>query len=205
MLYVGLTAVELGSAVQIQNIGEGFFHPAPPPQTWRTRRLTTPTGTSAHDNEKHEMFSANWQPLVPKYNWVKWQWAGFTNHNKHRSFVPIHRLHPPKCVFVGRLRYGDATKAVPIQRPRPTNTSFVGRLRHGGAAKTVPIHDASSEGCIPRPIASSRQDEAGAIRKRHQMHPFPGKWRIHQMDTSQPTLSQNSQHAGDKGTFIQTK
>ncbi len=31
------------------------------------------------------------------------------------------------------------------------------------------------------------------------------KWRIHQMDTSQHTLSQNSQHAGDKGTFIQTK
>ncbi len=30
VLYVGLT---LGIAVQIQNIGEGFFHPAPPPQT----------------------------------------------------------------------------------------------------------------------------------------------------------------------------
>ncbi len=30
VLYV---AVELGIAVQIQNIGEGFFHPAPPPQT----------------------------------------------------------------------------------------------------------------------------------------------------------------------------
>ncbi len=25
------------------------------------------------------MFSANWQPWVPKYNWVNWQWAGFTN------------------------------------------------------------------------------------------------------------------------------
>ncbi len=73
--------------------------------------------------------------------------------------VPIRRLHPPKCVFVGRLRHGEAMKAVPIQRPRPTKTSFVGRLRHGGAAKTVPIHDASSEGCIPRPIASPRRDE----------------------------------------------
>ncbi len=30
------------------------------------------------------MFSGNWQPGVPKYNWVNWQWAGFTNHNKHR-------------------------------------------------------------------------------------------------------------------------
>ncbi len=30
------------------------------------------------------MFLANWQPGVPKYNWVNWQWAGFTNHNKHR-------------------------------------------------------------------------------------------------------------------------
>ncbi len=25
--------IELGIAVQIQNIGDGFFHPAPPPQT----------------------------------------------------------------------------------------------------------------------------------------------------------------------------
>ncbi len=41
------------------------------------------------------------------------------------------RLHPPKCVFVGRLRHGEATKAVPIQRPRPTKTSFVGRMRRG--------------------------------------------------------------------------
>ncbi len=33
---------------------------------------------------KYAAFSANWQPGVPKYNWVNWQWAGFTNHNKHR-------------------------------------------------------------------------------------------------------------------------
>ncbi len=29
---------------------------------------------------KYAAFSANWQPGVPKYNWVNWQWAGFTNH-----------------------------------------------------------------------------------------------------------------------------
>ncbi len=34
------------------------------------------------------MFSANWQPGVPKYNWVNWQWVGFTNHNKHRHSGP---------------------------------------------------------------------------------------------------------------------
>ncbi len=31
--------IEPGIAVQIQNIGDGFFSPAPPPQTWRMRRL----------------------------------------------------------------------------------------------------------------------------------------------------------------------
>ncbi len=34
-----IDTVELGIAVQIQNIGEGFFHQPPPPQTWRTRRM----------------------------------------------------------------------------------------------------------------------------------------------------------------------
>ncbi len=34
------------------------------------------------------MFSPNWQPGVPKYNWVNWQWAGFTNNNKHRHSGP---------------------------------------------------------------------------------------------------------------------
>ncbi len=29
---------------------------------------------------KYPVFSANWQPRVPKYNWVNWQWVGFTNH-----------------------------------------------------------------------------------------------------------------------------
>ncbi len=37
---------------------------------------------------KYAVFSANWQPGVPKYNWVNWQWAGFTNHNKHRYSGP---------------------------------------------------------------------------------------------------------------------
>ncbi len=37
---------------------------------------------------KYAVFSANWQPGVPKYNWVNWQWAGFTNHNKHRHSGP---------------------------------------------------------------------------------------------------------------------
>ncbi len=98
------------------------------------------------------------------------------------SCVPIRRLHPPKCVFVGRLR-------------------------HGGVAKTVPIHDASSEGCIPRPIALPRRDERSRNSKATSNAPSvsPAKWRIHQMDTSQPTLSQNSQRAGEDGTFIQTK
>ncbi len=39
---------------------------------------------------KYAVFSANWQPGVPKYNWVNWQWAGFTNHNKHRHSGPEH-------------------------------------------------------------------------------------------------------------------
>ncbi len=43
------------------------------------------------------------------------------------------------------------------------------------------------------------------IRKRHQMHPPFRKQMIHQMDTSQPILSQNSQRAGGDGAFIQTK
>ncbi len=31
---------------------------------------------------KYTVFSANWQPGVLKYNWVNWQWAGFTNQNR---------------------------------------------------------------------------------------------------------------------------
>ncbi len=68
-----------------------FFSPGPSSSDLRHRqvaRLTTPTPTwhmTMKMNEiKYAVFSANWQPRVPKYNWVNWQWAGFTNHNKHR-------------------------------------------------------------------------------------------------------------------------
>ncbi len=45
--------IELGIAVKIQNIGEGFFHqPSSSDLTHaQDARLTTPTGTSAHDDE----------------------------------------------------------------------------------------------------------------------------------------------------------
>ncbi len=72
-------AVELGIAVQIQNIGDVFFHPAPPPLTWHTGRNKRKWWWM----KLNMLFSANWQPGVPKYNWVNWQWEGFTNHNKH--------------------------------------------------------------------------------------------------------------------------
>ncbi len=101
-----------------------------------------------------------------------------TSSVTHYSCVPIRRLHPPKCVFEGRLCHGDATKDVPIQRLRPMKTSFVGRLRHGGATKTVPIHDASSEGCIPRPIASPRRDEC---------------WRNSKATSNAPSVSQENE------------
>ncbi len=53
VLYVGLTAVELGIAVQMQNIGDGFFFSPGPSDLTHTQvaRLTTPTGTSAHGDE----------------------------------------------------------------------------------------------------------------------------------------------------------
>ncbi len=37
---------------------------------------------------KYAVFSANWQPGVPKYNWVNWQWAGFTNQNTDQHSGP---------------------------------------------------------------------------------------------------------------------
>ncbi len=79
-----------------------------------------------------------------------------SNEVIHRFCVPMCRLHPPKCVFVGRLRHGEVMNAVPIQRPRPTKTSFVGRLRHG---EDRPNSRSLKEGCIPRLIASPRRDE----------------------------------------------
>ncbi len=47
-----VVAVELGIAVQIQNIGDVFFHqPLLLRLDAQVARLTTPTGTSAHDDE----------------------------------------------------------------------------------------------------------------------------------------------------------
>ncbi len=81
----------LGIAVQIQNIGDRFFHQ--PLLLWLDARA----GCQINDTNRNERtwrwmkwntaFSANWQPGVPKYNWVNWQWAGFTNHNKHLGCV----------------------------------------------------------------------------------------------------------------------
>ncbi len=37
---------------------------------------------------KYAVFSTNWQPGVPKYNWVNWQWTGFTKQNRDRHSGP---------------------------------------------------------------------------------------------------------------------
>ncbi len=84
--------VELCIVVQIQNIGEVFFHSPPSSSSdlmhTQVARLTTPTGTSAPSlaasmtEMKYAVFSANWQPGVPKYNWVNWQWVGYTDQNR---------------------------------------------------------------------------------------------------------------------------
>ncbi len=37
---------------------------------------------------KYAVFFANWQPVVPKYNWLNWQWPGFTNQNRDRHSGP---------------------------------------------------------------------------------------------------------------------
>ncbi len=47
---------------------------------------------------KNAVFSANWQPGVPKYNWVNWQWAAFTNQIKIKSnhfYCHITTAHVP--------------------------------------------------------------------------------------------------------------
>ncbi len=91
VLYVGLT---LGIAVQIQNIGEGFFHQ---PLLFRLDahagcQINDTNKNKAHMTTMNEMkyavFSTNWQPGVPKYNWVNWQWEGFTNQNIYRHSSP---------------------------------------------------------------------------------------------------------------------
>ncbi len=40
---------------------------------------------------KYAVFSANWQPGVPKYNWVNWQWGGFTT--KTQTDIPGQKAH----------------------------------------------------------------------------------------------------------------
>ncbi len=58
VLYVELTVVELGITAQNQIIVEGFFHPAPPPQTQRhaqVARLMTPTRSSAYEDDWNEI------------------------------------------------------------------------------------------------------------------------------------------------------
>ncbi len=56
----------------------------------------------------------------------------YTETAKYRevSSVPIRKLRPPKCIFEGRLRHGDATKAVPIQKlcPKVKCTHFGVRI-----------------------------------------------------------------------------
>ncbi len=84
VLYVGL-------AVQIQNIGDGFFSPGPSSSDLTHKQVARHQQERAHmtmNEIKNAVFSANWQPGVPKYNWVNWQRAGFTNHNKHRDSGP---------------------------------------------------------------------------------------------------------------------
>ncbi len=91
MLYVGLTPSGCTRYCSPNSkYWRRFFSPGPSSSDLKQRqdaRLTTPTGTSAH-TIKYAVFSANWQPGVPKYNWVNWQWEGFTNHNKHRHSGP---------------------------------------------------------------------------------------------------------------------
>ncbi len=92
--------IDLGIAVQIQNIGDYyilekilekyFFHqPLLLRFDARAGCQINDTNRNVMMNEmKYSVFSANWQPVVPKYYWVNWQWAGFTNHNKHRHSGP---------------------------------------------------------------------------------------------------------------------
>ncbi len=63
ILFIGAVCridnIELGIAVQIQNIGEGFFFSPGPSSSdlmhTQVARLTTPTGTSAHEYELNEI------------------------------------------------------------------------------------------------------------------------------------------------------
>ncbi len=41
----------------------------------------------------YAVFSANWQPGVPKYNWVNWQWAGFLKKKKTETDILAQNAH----------------------------------------------------------------------------------------------------------------
>ncbi len=90
--------VELGIAVQIQNIGVGFFtRPLLRLEPTQAARLTTPITNTKNARTWRWMtwntlFSANWQPGVLKCNWVNWQWAGFTNQ-KRETDIPARNAH----------------------------------------------------------------------------------------------------------------
>ncbi len=79
-------AIELGFAVQI------FTRPL-------LLRLDAHAGSQINNTNRNEhtwqwiklntlCFLPSGNPGVPKYNWINWQWAGFTNHNKHRHAGP---------------------------------------------------------------------------------------------------------------------
>ncbi len=60
-------------------------------------RLMTPTETSAPSlaasmtEMKYAVFFANWQPGVPKYNWVNWQW--WVTQTKTETDIPTRNAH----------------------------------------------------------------------------------------------------------------
>ncbi len=40
---------------------------------------------------KYAVFSTNWQPRMLKYNWVNWQWAGYTDLVSAADVTPTDR------------------------------------------------------------------------------------------------------------------
>ncbi len=58
-------------------------------------RLDAHTGCQINDTNRNER-TWRWMKVnmlcFPKYNWVNWQWAGFTSHNKHWH-------SGPECTF----------------------------------------------------------------------------------------------------------
>ncbi len=76
---------------------------SPNSKYWRRFFFTQPlllwldahTGCQIDDTNRNER-TWRWMKVnmlcFPKYNWVNWQWAGFTSHNKHRH-------SGPECTF----------------------------------------------------------------------------------------------------------